>query len=263
MPRPVWVLLRGLSRESGHWGPFVPALAAALPEARILPLDLPGTGSRLSERSPRSMRGIMEKTREAPELRSSTDGPVFLFGLSLGGMVAMEWAARHASELAGAIIAASSTSDVAPLWKRFSPRAILDIGLGLFDPDPMRRHERSARLLLNRKDLRKDAIRLWAQIERERPITRGTLRAQMMAAGDYRAPDAIDVPLRFLVGAKDRLVDADCSRILAKRYGAPLSAHPEAGHDLTTDATEWVVREVVQFHRAVEDRQAAERRYEG
>jgi pimeloyl-ACP methyl ester carboxylesterase len=195
------------------------------------------------------MRGILDKTRGAPELQSAMDCPVFLFGLSLGGMVALEWAARYPSELAGAVIAASSTSDVAPLWKRFSPKGILGLGLGLIDRDETRRHARSAALLLNREDLRDEAVRLWVQIEKDRPISRDTVRAQMLAAGAFRAPDAIDVPLRFLVGAKDRLVHPDCSRILAKRYGAPLSVHAEAGHDLTTDATEWAVNEVVQFHR--------------
>jgi pimeloyl-ACP methyl ester carboxylesterase len=220
-----------------------------MPDVRVLPLDLPGTGARLAERSPRSMRGILEKVRDAPELRAAFDGPVFLFGLSLGGMVAMEWGARYPSELAGAVIGASSASDVASLWKRFSPRAFLGMGLAIFDRDPLRRQARSARLLLNRDDLRDETVKLWVQIEKERPITRDTLRAQMGAAGRFRAPDSIDVPLRFLVGAKDRLVHPDCSRILALRYGAPLAVHPEAGHDLTTDVTAWAVDEVVRFHR--------------
>jgi pimeloyl-ACP methyl ester carboxylesterase len=247
MTRPTWILLRGLGRESGHWGPFVPALAAALPEARIVTLDLPGTGSRLQERAPRTIGENVERLREAPELREARGSPTFLFGLSFGGMVAMDWGARHGEELAGIIVAASSSSDVAPLWKRFSPGGFYGLVLGLIDPDPRRRHGRMADLILNRDDVRAEAVRLWVQIERTRPITRDTLRAQMLAAGAWRAPSAISRPLRFLVGANDRLVHPDCSRRLARRYGAPLSTHREAGHDLTTDATGWAVEEVVRF----------------
>ncbi|HBH40280.1 MAG TPA: alpha/beta hydrolase, partial [Curvibacter sp.] len=45
MNQPVtWVLLRGLSRETGHWGGFVEAFAQPLPQARVPALDLPGNG---------------------------------------------------------------------------------------------------------------------------------------------------------------------------------------------------------------------------
>ena len=37
-----WLLLRGLTREAGHWGRFPQQLQAALPGARILAIDLPG-----------------------------------------------------------------------------------------------------------------------------------------------------------------------------------------------------------------------------
>lgn len=40
-----WLLLRGLTREAGHWGDFPRQLQAALPEARILAIDLPGNGT--------------------------------------------------------------------------------------------------------------------------------------------------------------------------------------------------------------------------
>ena len=47
-----WFLLRGLSREAGHWGEFVPALRAALPDAAIHTIDLPGAGLRREGRFP-------------------------------------------------------------------------------------------------------------------------------------------------------------------------------------------------------------------
>ena len=40
-----WVLLRGLTRESGHWGVLPALLAERLPHARVLTIDLPGAGA--------------------------------------------------------------------------------------------------------------------------------------------------------------------------------------------------------------------------
>jgi pimeloyl-ACP methyl ester carboxylesterase len=73
--------------------------------------------------------------------------------------------------------------------------------------------------------------------------------AQVFAASRWRAPSRLDVPALFLVGKRDRLVHPDCSRQLARRYGAELVEHPDAGHDLTTDASEWVVEQVLRFTR--------------
>ena len=45
-PRAPWVLLRGLVRESRHWGALPDLLAQALPAHPILCPDLPGNGVR-------------------------------------------------------------------------------------------------------------------------------------------------------------------------------------------------------------------------
>ena len=41
-----WVLLRGLTREAGHWGSFPNQLRKALGGTPVLTLDLPGAGTR-------------------------------------------------------------------------------------------------------------------------------------------------------------------------------------------------------------------------
>jgi pimeloyl-ACP methyl ester carboxylesterase len=166
--------------------------------------------------------------------------PVLLFGISLGGMVAMEWAANHPRELAGVVIAASSASNLAPLLKRFSLEGIATVVLNRLTRDPERRQRRIAWLVTTRRDLRERVVREWTQIERDRPVSSATLRAQLEAATRWRAPASLRVPSLFLVGGKDRLVHPDCSRSLARRYGAPIVEHPGAGHDLTTDAPDWV-----------------------
>jgi pimeloyl-ACP methyl ester carboxylesterase len=242
-----WVLLRGLGRESGHWGPFLPALAAAMPSREVVALDLPGTGSRLSERGPRSMREIVDRVREDAASRGLTRAPLFLFGISLGGMAALEWAGSHPEEVAGVVVAASSAPDLSPMLRRLTPWGFVAVALGRVIRTPERRQRILAHLVSSRRDLRESLVRSWAQIERERPVSPENLSNQLAAAARWRAPRSLAVPSLFLVGQRDRFVHPDCSRALARRYGAPLVEHASAGHDLTTDAPEWVVDQVVRF----------------
>ena len=69
----VWVLLRGLTRESGHWGSFPAQLHAQLvrqqPGAKLILLDLPGNGTLHAKRSPSQVAALMESCRE--QLRSN------------------------------------------------------------------------------------------------------------------------------------------------------------------------------------------------
>ena len=79
----------------------------------------------------------------------------------------------------------------------------------------------------------------------------------MAAVARWNSPPALPVPTLFLTGGKDRLVHVSCSRQLARKYRAPLAVHPEAGHDITTDATAWVVDELQRFHDRSEGPQPA------
>lgn len=47
-----WILLRGLTRESRHWGDFPELLRAEITGARVIALDLPGNGDLNAMTSP-------------------------------------------------------------------------------------------------------------------------------------------------------------------------------------------------------------------
>ena len=58
-----WLLLRGLSRESAHWGDFSSLLQMRLPHADIAMLDLPGTGAHCRDVSPGALTDITDSLR--------------------------------------------------------------------------------------------------------------------------------------------------------------------------------------------------------
>ena len=88
-----WVLLRGLTRESGHWGNFPTLLQAQLGDACVIAMDLPGNGALHAQASPLRVPDMAECCRTA--LRAQGIAPPYhLLAMSLGGMVAVDWASR-------------------------------------------------------------------------------------------------------------------------------------------------------------------------
>ena len=60
-----WVLLRGLTREAGHWGDFAQRLADRLaPTDEVVALDLPGNGTRNAGNSPASVPAMAAACRQ-------------------------------------------------------------------------------------------------------------------------------------------------------------------------------------------------------
>jgi len=244
-PLDTWVLLRGLTREAGHWGGFVAQLQARLPGARVVCVDLPGSGVHHADRSPSRVTPMVEAARR--ELaRRGLPPPYHLLALSLGGMVALDWAARRPGELGGAVLVNTSLAGLSPLHHRLRPAAWpslarLSVGLG----SALQREATILRLTSARPGEHLDAPADWAGIRSARPVSAGNAWRQLLAAARYRAPrDRPLVPLLLLAGAGDRLVDPRCSQALARLWGATLAMHPGAGHDLPLDDGPWVAAQV-------------------
>jgi pimeloyl-ACP methyl ester carboxylesterase len=249
VPSDRWILLRGLTREVAHWGGFVATLRAALPGATITPVELPGAGELREDRWPGDVAAAMEDVRRrAAQASPTTDGcRTFVFGMSLGGMLTMEWAARHPDELAGIVIGASSARDLSRPWQRMRPGALPAVLGGRLRKDVAAREGAIVRVVTNRADRWADVSARWTDIARARPISGAAARDQLIAAMRWSAPSRLIIPTLFLVGTTDRLVDASCSRALARRYVAPLVEHPTAGHDLSTDEPEWLSAQIARW----------------
>lgn len=245
-----WVLLRGLARESRHWGAFRPALAGCLPpgDALVAP-DLPGNGRRLRERSPATIAGLLQAVRS--ELAASGRAPPYVaVALSLGAMVAMEWARAHPQELAGCVLVNSSTRALSWPWQRLRPAALAQF-LALAWPGPALARE--TRILRLTSNLPVDAAvaQAWADHARAAPVSAGNALRQLAAAARHRGPvEAPAVPLLLLASRRDRVVSVACSRAMARAWRAPLREHPGAGHDLALDDPQWLAGQVMAWWAA-------------
>ena len=238
-----WVLLRGLTREAGHWGGFVAEFEARLPGARVVCVDLPGSGAHHREVSPWRIGPMVESVREELTARGLTP-PYHLLALSLGGMVALDWAKRRPDELAGAVLLNTSLAGLSPLHHRLQPAAWPSLaGLAI---GALHREATVLRLTSARPGDHAGTPSEWAAIRAARPVSAGNALRQLIAAARYRAPCVKpDVPLLLLAGARDGLVDPRCSLALARRWAVPLEMHPGAGHDLPLDDGPWVAAQVM------------------
>jgi 3-oxoadipate enol-lactonase len=106
---PTYVLVNGLTQYSALWAPYRAALAAQ--NFRVVSFDLLGQGK--SDKP--SL--FIEQDDQVAILRVLIDtlgaGPVFLAGISFGGIIALRYAIEHGSTLAG-LVPMSTFAELTP-----------------------------------------------------------------------------------------------------------------------------------------------------
>jgi pimeloyl-ACP methyl ester carboxylesterase len=239
-----WVLLRGLTREAGHWG-ALPAQLAARVDGPVLPLELPGNGARWREPSPWHVRAMAQDLLE----RLPPGPPPVLLAMSLGAMVALQCCHDAPDRIAGCVVINTSAGGLAPPWQRLRPRQWPRLA-GLLRPGLSLERREHAVLAMTSADPagHPDAPAQWAALARAHPVSAANAVRQLVAAARWRAPrQAPPVPVLLLAAAGDRLVAADCSRRLAAHWRVPLVEHPGAGHDLPLDDPQWLLEQALRW----------------
>lgn len=244
-----WLLLRGLTRERGHWGDFAQRWAADLPEgARVLTPDLAGNGTRWQVRSPASVPGLVADLRA--HLRDQgLPPPYHVIAMSLGAMVTVEWAHRHPTELLDAVLINTSLKPFSPMWHRLQPRWWPVIARLLISQASAAEWERCILAMTTRHPPDAEAVlRHWEHLRSVHPVQTMNGLRQLWAAARYRSPrSAPPVPVLLLNAEGDRLVHPRCSAVLAEQWGVRLIRHPTAGHDLPLDAGPWVRQQLLNW----------------
>jgi pimeloyl-ACP methyl ester carboxylesterase len=104
---PAVVFIHGTRVTRGAWWPQIARLR---PEIRCIALDLPGHGT--ASDVPFTLEDAAD--RIAAVVVDAAGGEAVLVGLSLGGYVAMETAARHPARVRGLVLAGCSVDPVGP-----------------------------------------------------------------------------------------------------------------------------------------------------
>jgi pimeloyl-ACP methyl ester carboxylesterase len=229
---PPLVLLHGVSLSAAAWAP----LFAALPNRRLLAIDLPGHGlSEATSYRPGHVRQnshqLIEDIFDALELDKA---PVV--GHSLGGMLAL-WYAATGAERISSLVAMGEPAVALPGARVRMPLSLLTVrGLGLAvlrSPSPRSLYRRLLAQGLGPAEVAAapdsliDALRLSAR----RPGNARTVASLMHAIDHFRRPRAkcvlttrqlgnISIPTMFIWGTDARYLSADRARPLVEQMPA-------------------------------------------
>ena len=239
-----WVLLRGLTREQGHWGDFPARLAAALPPgSAVLTPDIAGNGARCGEASAATVPDLLDDVRA--QLPKGC-GPFRVVAMSLGAMMTAHWAHQYPDELHSAVLINTSLWPFSRFWQRLRPRQYPRIlRLLLTQSEPAAWEQAILQMTTRHAPDTQAVLKRWIALREQHPVSTSNAWAQLRAAIRYRAPiGAPSVPLLLLNGLGDQLVHPDCSAQLAHAWHCPLLRHPTAGHDLPLDDPQWVIQQV-------------------
>lgn len=243
-----WILLRGLTRESGHWGDFASQFQAALPDSFVVALDLPGNGTLWAQRSPARVADMVEHCRAELAGRQLPQ-PCHLLAMSLGAMVAVAWADAYPREVAAQVLINTSMRPFSRFYQRLRPAnygALLK--LVLLGGTSEQWERTVLRLTSNRARL--DVLAHWQALRQLHPVSRVNALRQLLAGARFTAPMAMPAtPTLVLASENDQLVNVECSRALARHWHCPMQQHATAGHDLPLDDAPWVVAQVLAFLR--------------
>jgi len=260
---PIWLLLRGMSREAAHWGAFPQQLCDEIrqkdPDARVLMMDLPGNGLRFREVSSASVRATVERLR-ADLAREGITQPVHLLGMSLGAMVATDWAFHHPHQVSAAVLINPSMRPFLHFYRPAHPLRFLWLALLSLSRLGLRpREAKVLRMTTRLLPSREAVLDQWVSVQREHPVALRNVFRQWLAALRYRAKLSRPVPpVLLLCSQSDELVDWHCSRDISRAWGAPLRLHTQAGHDLPLDDGAWVARAVGEWLAHHEEGRGAE-----
>jgi pimeloyl-ACP methyl ester carboxylesterase len=243
-----WILLRGLIRESGHWGSFLPQLQQAFPQAQIHTLDLPGSGIYYQDLSPDSISGIAQQVRLQAQKNGWLEQKITLLTLSLGGMVAWEWLQQYPDEIEAAILMNSSLATLNPFYHRLRWQCYLKLAQIVLQPDCYKRELAIVKLVSNLEERNEEEAIEWAKIQILHPVSKQNAFRQIIAAARYTPNLNKPIPpVLLLNGSGDRLVSPFCSESISKRWAIPVISHPWAGHDLCIDDAKWIIAQLQQW----------------
>lgn len=240
-----WILIRGLTREKGHWGSFIGQFRDRFPGDEVLAIDLPGFGDLHEQTSPRTIAEIFSVVRSQAIQVARSQNQFRVVAISLGGMVAMEWMRQDAQSLSGCVLINTSSRAHSPFYNRLRWQIWRQFLKAITITSPRDREKVILDMLMNNEAAKEAAFPLWLKIAKDRPVSYINFANQLAAAARFHGLERPpEVPVLLLNSLGDRLVEPSCSADLAKAWNCPIERHPWGGHELTWDDPEWILTKI-------------------
>ena len=244
-------LIRGLIREHAHWGNFIDHLTKCFPGSLITTLDIPGAGIYYNSPSPASIKEMLEQMHRDYLKHCKENEEPILVAISLGGMIAVEWLGAHPRDFSYGILINTSFGDFSPVYQRLMPSAFKHL-VKVFALKGREKESHILKLVTNNRDVFAETLDLWDDIQSKRPVSTANTLKQLMAGATFRVGNFTPpIKLQIIASTKDRMVNVECSRTIARKWKLPIVEHPTGGHDLTVDDPEWVALRIKDFDQQV------------
>jgi len=227
------VLLHGLTLSGLLWFDTPDQLSrrAADPYRVVVP-DNRGTGDSAVPKRPFPITAMADDV--AAVLDAAKIDRAIVLGISMGGMIAQNFALQHADRTLGLVLMA--TSPGLPVG-RLPSREVIKIMLGTAvqrpkDLTPL------ARLLLPDSEMHRmhELLARWPAALRAKPTTRKAMALQLGAIATHAAArrlHKIRCPTHVVAGEQDVMLPAKNAELIARRIpGATLELIPDVGHSI-------------------------------
>jgi 3-oxoadipate enol-lactonase len=237
------VLLRGLGRSSGFWLEFAEKLSE---HAEVVCIDLLGTGLSASNWGRGTISGFA--TDVGHTLKSIGLNEVYLVGISLGGMVALELTSQSEVVVKLAVLASSSRGGSG---KRIETAALIRLLWSLRSGTPS--NAELAPFLVSQQTLknRPELPEIWDDLWRREGFRTVPVLRQLLAAAFFDARPAlakINQPTLFMVSKADALVPwRNTLGLWEKSKDCQLVVLEDYGHDFPTEAPDLVIGHLLEF----------------
>jgi pimeloyl-ACP methyl ester carboxylesterase len=241
------LMIMGLGASSAAWDPkLLDDLAKLL---RVITFDNRGTGQSDKPDAPYSIEMFADDA--AGVLEHLKIRRAHIFGVSMGGMIAQEFALRHAAMTHTLTLGCTTAGGAHSVPPPPESLAILTAPREGVAPDEVIR--RGWPLGYTPEYIRTHRDELEAAIPRllEHPTPPFAFQRQLEGTYTLKTWDRlpqIKAPTLVITGAKDVLIPAKNSEILAERIpGAKLHLIPNAGHAFMTEGREEFIRTFLPF----------------
>ena len=246
-PTENWFFVRGLVREAAHWNSFPEQFAKAFPYRKVFCLDLPGNGEHFLSTGPNNIPAMAESLR-ADFLAKKKESPAtenYLFTISLGSMVCLDWMHKHPADIQGAVLLNTSLRGFSPFYRRLRPQNYCAILALFFSSNILHIEKEILRITSNKTEWHECIAHDWEKIHKQRPVSKKSALNQILAAMKFRPPqEQPKAKILALASKADQLVHFSCTAEIEKHWGVETQYHESAGHDLTLDDPAWAIQQI-------------------
>jgi pimeloyl-ACP methyl ester carboxylesterase len=243
-----WLLLRGLTRGSGHWGDFPEILKKDLSLSDVFFIDLPGNGNAFNSKSPWLIQKYIDSIRQQA-LQKKKFPKLNVVAISMGGMIAVDWMRRFPNEINQAFLINTSAANFSFPLKRFQIQSFIkNLFIENLTREELKKQEYIEKRILsvssNNEQRSQEFLSQLADYSEAHPVSLKNTFRQLVAAMCFSFPPMSPGNIVLFASQKDRLVSAECSKRIAKVWQVPIDVNLSAGHDLPLDDPHWLTLKI-------------------